>query len=64
MGALKRLGLRASSKKNLFNGKLECKLVKFEMYDGTRKIKKDGGEKVKKVVEFKRIVKKGEPGNE
>ena len=64
MGALKRLGLRASSKQNLFNGKLECKLVKFEMYDGTRKIKNEDGEKVKKVVEFKRIVKKGEPGNE
>lgn len=60
IGALKRLGLRASSRKNLFNGKLECKLMQFEMYDGTRKVKKEEGEK--KVVEFKRIVKKGEQG--
>lgn len=38
MGALKRLGLRASFKKPLFNGKLECKLVRFEMYEGSKRV--------------------------
>lgn len=37
IGALKRIGLRASSKKNLYNGKLECKLMKFELYSGSRR---------------------------
>lgn len=35
--ALKRLGLRASARKSMYNGKLECKLMKFELYEGSKK---------------------------
>ncbi len=35
--ALKRLGLRASRRVPLFNGPLECRMYKFEMYGGSRK---------------------------
>jgi putative N6-adenine-specific DNA methylase len=35
--ALKNIGLKPSSKKVLFNGALECKLQKYEMYQGTRR---------------------------
>lgn len=37
MEALKFVGLRPSRKIALFNGKLESKLVKFEMYEGSKK---------------------------
>lgn len=37
--AIKRIGLRPSKKLTLFNGKLECKYHKFEMYAGTKKQK-------------------------
>ena len=37
MGALKSIGLRPSRKIPLFNGPLECRLVKFEMYEGSRR---------------------------
>ncbi len=37
--ALKFVGLKPSSKINLFNGPLECRFVKFEMYEGSRKIR-------------------------
>lgn len=40
MEALKKIGLRASRKINLLNGKLECKFLKFELYAGSRKQKK------------------------
>lgn len=40
--AVKRLGLRASSRKPLFNGKLSCKLVQFELYRGSRKEPAEG----------------------
>ena len=36
---LKSVGLRTSRKIKLFNGNLECRLVKYEMYSGTRKLK-------------------------
>ncbi len=37
--ALKSVGLRPSKKIPLYNGKLEVRLVKYEMYSGSRKIK-------------------------
>lgn len=40
-GALKSVGLRTSRKIKLFNGALECRFNKYEMYRGTKKIKKD-----------------------
>jgi putative N6-adenine-specific DNA methylase len=38
--ALKHVGLRPSRKIKVFNGKLEARLVKYEMYSGSRKAKK------------------------
>ena len=38
--ALKYVGLRPSKKIKLFNGKLESKLVQYEMYAGSKKAKK------------------------
>ena len=35
--AHKKIGLRPSRKIRLFNGKLECKFYKFELYEGTKK---------------------------
>lgn len=40
MEALKSVGLRPSRRIKLFNGKLESKLVKYEMYVGSKKAKK------------------------
>lgn len=40
MEALKHVGLRPSRKITLFNGPLECRLMKYEMYEGTKKIHK------------------------
>jgi putative N6-adenine-specific DNA methylase len=37
LGALKRVGLRSSSKKELFNGSIECRLARFDVYEGSRK---------------------------
>ncbi len=37
---MKRIGLRPSKKYTLYNGALECKFQKFEMYEGSRKAKK------------------------
>ncbi len=39
--ALKYVGLKPSKKLPLYNGKLECKLVKYEMYEGSKKSKKN-----------------------
>jgi putative N6-adenine-specific DNA methylase len=36
---LKNVGLRTSKKIKVFNGKLECRLVKYEMYEGSKKLK-------------------------
>ncbi len=38
--ALKKVGLRPSRKIKLFNGSLECRLMKYEMYRGTKKVHK------------------------
>lgn len=40
MEALKNVGLRASKKIKLFNGKLESRLVQYELYEGSRKTSK------------------------
>jgi len=40
MQALKYVGLRASRKIQVFNGQLECRFVKYEMYPGTKKLHK------------------------
>ncbi len=37
MGALKKIGLRASRRFTLFNGPLLCKFHKFELYEGSKK---------------------------
>lgn len=36
---LKNVGLRTSKKIKVYNGKLECRLVKYEMYEGSKKAK-------------------------
>lgn len=38
--ALKNVGLRPSRKITLYNGPLECKFMKYEMYKGTKKLHK------------------------
>lgn len=40
LDAIKSIGLRPSRKWNLFNGELECKLLRFDMYEGTKKVHK------------------------
>lgn len=35
--AVKKVGLRPSRKIKLFNGKLECRFLQYEMYEGTKK---------------------------
>lgn len=40
MEALKVVGLRPSRKIKVFNGPLECRFVKYEMYKGTKKLHK------------------------
>ncbi len=51
--ALKNVGLRPSRKITLFNGPLECKFMKYEMYQGTKKIHKleEGYQKPKNKTE-------------
>ena len=44
--ALKKVGLRPSRKIKLFNGKLECRFLQYEMYEGTKKIHKLNNEEV------------------
>ncbi|MEI6312531.1 MAG: THUMP domain-containing protein [Bacteroidota bacterium] len=39
--AVKSIGLKASRRIPLFNGKLECRFLKYEMYEGTKKIAKE-----------------------
>ena len=39
MEGLKHVGLRASRKIEIFQAKLECRFVKYEMYKGTKKVK-------------------------
>jgi putative N6-adenine-specific DNA methylase len=38
--AMKSIGLRPSRRITLYNGSLECRLLKYEMYSGTKKIHK------------------------
>jgi putative N6-adenine-specific DNA methylase len=40
MEALKQIGLRPSRKIAVYNGQLECRFMKYEMYSGTKKIHK------------------------
>lgn len=40
MEAIKHIGLHPSKKMTLFNASLECKLLKYEMYSGSKKIAK------------------------
>ena len=40
LDAMKKIGLRPSRKIKLFNGKLECRFMQYEMYEGTKKIHK------------------------
>ncbi len=40
--ALKLIGLKPVEKQTLFNGSLECKFLKFAMYEGSKKISKSG----------------------
>ncbi len=42
--ALKSVGLRTSRKIHLFNGPLECRFVKYEMYRGSKKTKAEKAE--------------------
>lgn len=44
MEAIKHIGLHPSKKMTLFNGALECKLLKYEMYSGSKKASKQGKE--------------------
>lgn len=40
LDSMKKIGLRPSRKIKLFNGKLECRFMQYEMYEGTKKIHK------------------------
>ncbi len=42
--ALKNFGLRTSKKIKLYNGPLECRLQKYELYQGSKKVSKIGNE--------------------
>lgn len=44
LSAIKRVGLRPSKKITLFNGKLECKFLKYELYKGSKKAKYQNAE--------------------
>jgi len=39
--AAKRIGLKTSRRVPLYNGPIECRLLKYELYQGTRKPKTD-----------------------
>ena len=43
--AMKFIGLRPSRKIRVFNGPIECKFMKFELYEGSKKQKKEGDER-------------------
>jgi len=45
MEAIKSIGLHPSKKMTLFNASLECKLLKYEMYSGSKKASKQDREK-------------------
>ncbi|MCF8276585.1 MAG: class I SAM-dependent RNA methyltransferase [Flavobacteriales bacterium] len=37
LGALKKVGLKSTSKLELFNGSIECRLARFDVYEGSKK---------------------------
>lgn len=39
----KKIGLRAKRKTPFFNGEIECRLMEYELYEGTRDVKKQKG---------------------
>ena len=39
--AIKSIGLRPTRKIQIFNGSLECRYLKFELYSGSRKVVKN-----------------------
>ena len=43
MNAIKHIGLKPSKKIELYNGALECRLLKYELYEGSRKASKQPG---------------------
>lgn len=45
LNAAKNIGLRATRRIKLYNGPLECRLLKFEIYKGSKKLKKQGDDK-------------------
>lgn len=47
MEAIKHIGLHPSKKMTLFNASLECKLLKYEMYSGSKKASKQVGEEAR-----------------
>lgn len=40
--ALKKIGLHHTRRKTLYNGALECRFMRYEMYPGTKKVKTEG----------------------
>lgn len=42
--AIKKIGLKASKKIVIYNGPLECRFLKYEMYRGTKRVFEDGVE--------------------
>jgi len=39
LSALKKVGLKSTSKKELFNGSIDCRLARFDIYEGSRREK-------------------------
>lgn len=46
MEAINHIGLHPSKKMTLFNASLECKLLKYEMYSGSKKASKQGKQEI------------------
>ena len=44
MNSIKTIGLKTSKKIKLFNGALECKLLKYDLYKGSKKTNKPQSE--------------------
>ena len=43
MDLAKKIGLKASRRTPFFNAKIECRLLKYDMYEGSRRKKDEGG---------------------
>jgi putative N6-adenine-specific DNA methylase len=37
LSALKKVGLKSTMKKELFNGPIECRLARFDIYEGSKR---------------------------